>query len=980
MMMNKFLIGFLLMTVHFIHAQWKLVENSIQSNALEIKTFQLDYPSLHQQLQEAKANTSIVKIIEIPTQNGTLEKFKVHSFPVVSKELAEKYHLYSFTGTSVENTNKKIRFSLSKNHFQGTIISEKGMEFIESLGDSHQQFVIKKRENNPLEKIGFRCSSTENVSSQNQLNSLLTQAQSITKTPLFALNSSDRKYRTLRIVISVTGEYTQYFGGVDGALAQINATLTRVNSVLEKDLALHLVLQNYPQLIYTDPTTDPYSDAKTGVAGIWGTELQKTITSVVGEANYDIGHLFGKSGGGGNSGCIGCICESPAMENGIPTSKGKGAGFTSPANGIPKGDVFDIDFVTHEIGHQLGAFHTFSYVLENNTNSQVEPGSGSTIMGYAGITGTTDVQKNTDPYFHQISIKQIQDQLMKKNCDTETPIANNPPSILPMVDYSIPKGTAFFLTAQASDVENNPLTYTWEQMDVVTAPITKTTGLNTTGPLFRSLLPTSNTIRFFPKLESVMKGLLTIPQDWESVPLVAREMNFAVTVRDNNPNATQQQTNSAPQKIKVGNDGPFAVTSTQAYSNTVYPISWNVANTNNALYSVSNVKIDYTIDAGATWTTLFANTPNDGSESVQFPASLLGKTLQVRVSAVGNIFYAVSKEILVKNANSCSGQIPSNFTFTNINPSETRIEWDYLIGAKYKIQYRRTGDSVWKEVQSNDNFILLNSLQENTDYELQVSNVCNNVESAYSNIFSWRSLALPYCPAESNSADGEFISMVKVVNSDGQTFSNSSSKSTYTDYSNDSTKLIVVKEGTQNQLSITITWPNRPFSEFLSAWIDFNKNGAFESNEKISFTVTKPATDTSGQSFTAEKTFLVPFQADLKNYNTKMRIVLSDSDLMQPCSPISYGEVEDYTLKIIPNNQFSEANVLMYPNPVSDTINLNIASQKASYKIYDMSGRLVKFGSILNQKIDVAELAKGMYVLVADITDSIKKEWKFIKM
>ena len=210
-------------------------------------------------------------------------------------------------------------------------------------------------------------------------------------------------------------------------------------------------------------------------------------------------------------------------------------------------------------------------------------------------------------------------------------------------------------------------------------------------------------------------------------------------------------------------------------------------------------------------------------------------------------------------------------------------------------------------------------------------------------------------------------------------FTNSSSKSTYTDYSNDSTKLIVIKEGTQNQLAITITWPNRPFSEFLSAWIDFNKNGAFESNEKINFSVTKPTTDVFGQSFTAEKTFLVPFQADLKNYNTKMRIVLSDSDLTQPCSPISYGEVEDYTLKIIPNNQFSEADVLIYPNPVSDTINLNIASQNASYKIYDMSGRLVKYGNILNQKIDVVELAKGVYVLTAEITDSIKKEWKFIK-
>ncbi len=113
--------------------------------------------------------------------------------------------------------------------------------------------------------------------------------------------------------------------------------------------------------------------------------------------------MFGASGGGGNAGCIGCVCVDGQ----------KGSGITSPANGVPMGDTFDIDYVAHELGHQFGANHTFSH---NNEGSgvNVEPGSGSTIMGYAGITNQ-DVQPNSDDYFHFASIFQVQTNSGRKN-------------------------------------------------------------------------------------------------------------------------------------------------------------------------------------------------------------------------------------------------------------------------------------------------------------------------------------------------------------------------------------------------------------------------------------------------------------------------------------------------------------------------------------------------------------------------------------
>jgi hypothetical protein len=223
----------------------------------------------------------------------------------------------------------------------------------------------------------------------------------------------------------------------------MNATMSRVNGVMEKDLALHLnIIANNTSVIYTNANTDPYSPGSTGSGGAWNAELQGALTSTIGEGSYDIGHLFGASGGGGNAGCIGCVCVDGQ----------KGSGFTSPSNNVPAGDTFDIDYVVHEMGHQLGGNHSFSYATEG-TGVNVEPGSGSTIMGYAGIT-SYDVQAHSDAYYTYANIKQIQTNLNTKTCPVSTPITNNAIPVItfptptantssPATSFTIPKSTPY---------------------------------------------------------------------------------------------------------------------------------------------------------------------------------------------------------------------------------------------------------------------------------------------------------------------------------------------------------------------------------------------------------------------------------------------------------------------------------------------------------------------------------------------------------
>ncbi|HEY0547159.1 MAG TPA: zinc-dependent metalloprotease family protein [Pyrinomonadaceae bacterium] len=466
-----------------------------------------------------------------------------------------------------------------------------------------------------------------------------------------APESSAGQVRTVRLAQSCNGEYSNFFGATSAAqvslvLAAFNATLTRVNGVNEKDLAIHFnLIANTTAVIYYDPATDPYTTLSS-----WNGQLQATLTSVIGEANYDIGHMFGASGGGGNAGCIGCVCVDGQ----------KGSGITSPADAIPMGDNFDIDYVVHEMGHQLGANHSFSFSNEG-TGVQKEIGSGITIMGYAGITAQ-DVAPHSIDTFHEANIAQIQTNLAGKTCPvTVTMTANHPPVVAPVSNYTIPISTPFTLTGSATDPENDALTYQWEQNDNST-----TTGAGSiasptklTGPNWLSFLPTSSPSRTFPRLSTIQAGLFVTPvlpggdpgTNIEALSSVARTLNFRLTVRDNNPyvaGSKTGQTQFTDMAVTVSSAaGPFKVTSPNTNVNVLgggnLNVTWDVAGTTGAPISVANVKISLSTDGGNTFpTVLAASTANDGSELVAIPSLPNTTTCRIKVEAIGNIFFDMS--------------------------------------------------------------------------------------------------------------------------------------------------------------------------------------------------------------------------------------------------------------------------------------------------------------------------------------------------
>lgn len=938
--------------------------------------YKLDLASIREQLKNAPEMGSGAQpvIIALPTLDGKIERFNVYSLPVVVKSLADRYDLGSYTGAGVDDPSKLVRFSVAPNDFQSMLYHNGAYEFIEPVDKAQGIYGVHPKTTNTGTKP-FTCATEEGAAAQKQIADLAKNNSFANNAADFSKNA-DQKYRTMRLAMSVTGEYTQAFGGtVALALAQINATLTRVNGVFEKDFALHLNLQDYPGLIYVDPATDPYSTVTGGNApGAWGLELQQTLTAIVGNDNYDIGHLFGASGGGGNAGCIGCVCVNPATAN----TKAKGSAYTSPAGGLPQGDNFDIDYVAHEFGHQLGANHTFSHSLES-ANVNVEPGSGSSIMGYAGITGAnSDVQPHSDAYFHAASIQQVQANLIAKTCDVETPVTNTPPTVAAMPNYTIPKSTAFVLTGSATDAEGDPLTYTWEQMNNATVAINKSNlGNTTTGATFRSKAPSASPVRYFPALATVLNGVLRDTAGWESVSSVARTTNFRLTARDNNADPAQQQTNFANQVIVVGADGPFKITTDYMNAGVASPFTWDVANTAAAPYSAANVKIDYTVNNGTSWTVLSASTPNDGAESLVFPAALIGQPVKVRVSAIGNVFYA-AKSVTVATFGNCDGSAPAGLAASGITPSAATLSWNPVTNATYIVHYRKVGSVTWTTVTTANPSVTITGLADNTQYEAQVAAVCDTTPGAYSSSVLFTTLVVPpYCTSASTNSNYEYISNVTLAN-----INNTSGNSTYTNYTANAALQINLQKGNSYTLSVTKSWMNNePDFDAVSAWIDFNHDGVFDENERI---LTGPVTDTT---VPVTVTFTVPATA-VENVPLRMRVinVYAGEDYAgyiwtTPCGSYGYGETEDYNVvvtSLLATAETANSGIEIYPNPATDFIRVTKLSNRADYKIYSVAGQLVAAGKLNNGQIAVSSLVKGNYVL--SVTDgTLSATHKFIK-
>gem|GEM_PF-2672452 len=597
--------------------------------------FVLDTEGLNSKLKKISISSPKIEII-FPNMEGDLTPFIIYDNAVLPQELANKYpQIHSYKGVSKHDSSLVLRFTCVPFGIEGTLIQGNRIVNLMRKNSKGNYFLLRDRITKN-QRTSFDC-----VSSKKSQHTIPNTAKKRSRKAIIG----DNRFIVIRLALVTTGEISNFFirksnvqSGTDAEkkaaiLAGVSTSVNNINVAFERDLGVRFqLIPNNDALFFLNKDTDPFNDSEDLDALL--NQIGDVITSRVPFNSYDMGHLLAFNGGGG----LAAVAS--------PCKKTKAEAVTSFS--IPEGFYFDFTLFAHELGHQLGGLHTQS--ASCNVETPVEVGSGTTIMGYSGACRANDVQSESDPYFHSLSVEQIRNVLrgldVRGDCGVQISTVDNSIPVIPeLKNYVVPLGLPIYLEALAQDANSEDvLMYSWEQFDRVegispSPPI----ATSTSGPQFRVFSPITSPRRDFPT-----SG---IDSKWEVLPTVPRMLNFKLFVRDGKSGGVAISSTvkvsivSTTEKFKI-TQPKDAVTYSQ---NETVEIKWDVAKTNQSPFNVDNVKIEYSYDGGITYPVVLANSlPNTGSGFVKIPIitnpeSIVFNNGKIRISAIENAFYTFTK-------------------------------------------------------------------------------------------------------------------------------------------------------------------------------------------------------------------------------------------------------------------------------------------------------------------------------------------------
>ncbi|GAA4463620.1 hypothetical protein GCM10023093_12510 [Nemorincola caseinilytica] len=682
------------------------------SNATKFDLYRLNVSALRTQFWAVSSSYANASIISIPMPDGTRRDFRVWETPMMDEHMSALYpDIKTFTGEAVNDKRVTAKFDFTLFGFHSAIFDDRDVAFIDPYdGYTNEYYIVhyKSNEERPYSQrmvCGVHGSMNEPQPGGELMPQKTAPALPGTdlkdlhlhgmpvdlhntdgSTPLTtgdhgmaALTTNGATLRTYRLALSADHFYCQAAPAaatIPTCLSKMTTSMNRVNGVYNREIAVQLnFVTNENLLIWPTATgssngNDPFNLVDSDGPSCLDTN-QSVCDARIGSANYDVGHVF--TTGGGGIAAVGVPCLNGQKARGV-------TGTSSPV-----GDAFDIDYVCHELGHQFGSGHTYNNNLDgacggNASASQAyEPGSGVTIMDYAGICNPDNVQSNSSPYFSASSLERIQAELTQtgpgggSTCAVNTTTSHTPATIAGFIaTYNIPYKTPFELTSPTAvgSGTDTAMTYGWFQWNLGDfGKRFNQTFFN--GPIFRSYQPAYTETRIFPTLSNVLSGVLV--NSGEKAPDTARYLTFKTVIRNIagglgcfripddtiHINAIATGAGNGYRGFRVTSQNT-AVTYTGGSTQT---ITWDVVGTNAAPVSAANVDIYMSTDGGNTWPYTIGTFPNTGTASVSIanPATTTTQA-RIKVKGSGNVFFNINSSNFTVNPGPTTAAITGTFT------------------------------------------------------------------------------------------------------------------------------------------------------------------------------------------------------------------------------------------------------------------------------------------------------------------------------
>jgi len=697
---------------------WKRVDadyaarNTSTAHTPKYTLFIADEAALTAALSAIPTDPASQTLIELPMPDGTASAFKLWRCDLIPATLAAKYpELRTYSAVALNDPRITAKLDVTTYGFHAMIYNGEQTSFVDPADNDHTGYyaVHYKRDEQRQPGDEQACLAKTDASGREEQSMRLAQKTT-------AAVSNGTELRTYRLALACDHQYADSATGIVNptiaqTLSKMVTSLNRVNGVLEREVAVTLVLvANEDTLIWTGDSTingkDPFS-AINDYASTCNNENQIICDARIGNSNYDVGHVF-TTGAGGQSE-VGCVCQFGAKAK------------SSTGRPHPVGDGFDIDFVVHEIGHELGANHSFnngfngSCAMDNRYQpTAYEPGSGSTIMAYAGICSPDDIQPHSDDYFHAVSLMEIQSYItgIGDGCAVKTPTGNKPPSIPVFTKwYNIPYLTPFELMAPAvtDSTANSGISYCWEEWDIgvddgAANHGNDLKGTTDIGPIFRSYAPVSTQLRVFPNISMVLAGVLSNAgkddSEGEKVPEVERYLRFKLTVRDLYQGHGAFIVAGDSINIEAVYTGAGFTVTSQNTTPIIYNggstqnITWNNVGSDKPPVNSPNVDIYMSADDGHTWPYHIGQYLNNGSAVVTLPnPDTTVTTARIKVKGADNVFFNVNTKPFTV-VHSSAGD-----TLITLHPVPVRNTLRVSSGNKGLLQsavYNSVGQLVWR--------------------------------------------------------------------------------------------------------------------------------------------------------------------------------------------------------------------------------------------------------------------------------------------